>query len=115
MRFLRQHQTIELGEDAAAALVAEARLFLESGMSLAEWESLGEAEQSAVVAAARSLATDRMAQFVALLRAETKEDLAAAVAPLDGGRAHARAILDSYTSEAAASMNTPSFPRRVDA
>lgn len=115
MRFLRKFQTIELKDEAAAALVAEARLFLESGLSLAEWESLDEGEQSAVVAASRSLATDRMAQFVSLLRAQTREDLASAVAPLDGGSALTKTLLEGATAAAAQSMDRPGFSRGVDA
>ena len=115
MRFLRQHQNITLDDQACVALVGEARLFLESGLSLAEWESLDDAEQQAVVVAARALATDRMAQLVAMLRAQSTEDLAAAVAPHDGGAALAKSALDAGVAQAAGSMEKPSFSRRVDA
>lgn len=109
MRFLRRHQNITLDDAAREALVAEATLFLESGLTFAEWDSFTEDEQAALVNAARALEVGRLTRLAAILRAQTPGDVGAAIASLDGGVLHKKAALDAAVSQAAVSLGATQF------
>lgn len=82
----------ELARADGVTPVEAARALLEVGMPVAEWRRLDKTGRATFIAASRDLWQERAARS-ALLVASGELGALAALAPLDGGRAHATALM----------------------
>lgn len=106
MRYLRKYQSTDLDETAHEALGREVEAHLRTGLSLADWESLGDQERQAAVAASERIWFDRISLLARLLSARSTEDL-------KGMPGYAEAVVKEGLAEVVRNMGKPSFSGKV--